>query len=191
MTIMPSQQVILVGRLVIIIPGRGVSGNRAVRFTSKKTSRGKCVYRPKDVDDYLWRVRAFAEVAAKAKQWCPLVYFGCRVAIYNTTFDSGNRNKPFFDALQGIAYYNDKYMLEDSTRMYIDPWGPRISVEVYPVDPQVHGYAEIPEAYRPRTGHDADAHGLHPPHCGVCAAVRARKHAQKTLAAGVVLPAVR
>lgn len=85
-------------------------------------------------DIYDEKIKLLATVAARQIGWIPPEYVRVDLVIWNTNMDRENVMKPLHDPLQGIAFVNDKRILDGNTKRCWDDHGPRVEVSVEAVD---------------------------------------------------------
>jgi hypothetical protein len=150
--------------LQLVIPGIPVSGNHEkTPIIVGKTARGtpRFVNVPtSEANAFEQRVRTIAFAGVALARWKIPDY--CRVDVWlcNLRIDRDNGCKPLFDALEGIVYAHDSRILDGRTVRMKDKEGPRIILQVRPVDGADYGFTKPRVAASASMNPTAKAGGL-------------------------------
>jgi Holliday junction resolvase RusA-like endonuclease len=125
-------------RLAFVVPGQPIAKGRA-RSRAVTTKTGKQFvqhYTPKETVAYEQRVALFCQSAVSAARWlwAPQDRFGLSVRIYRTHEGTGgdldNLVKAVLDAINGIAFADDRYVRRLAAELSQDAVNPRVEVEI-------------------------------------------------------------
>ena len=104
-----------------------------------RTTRKGRVYKAEDARDYTHAVRS-AELVQRLPGGPPPLGPGRRVGLRAVFYfpslrgDLDNRIKVLLDALQGVAYADDKQVFELHARRELDRENPRVEIDVHPFE---------------------------------------------------------
>ena len=130
--------------LQIVIPGKPMSGNHAkTPQVIGRTASGKPRFRNVRTAEarlYDERVASIGKAAAAIARWKIPDYVRCDTWLCNVRTDGENANKEIRDPLQGIAFWFDSRILDGRTIKCKDKYGPRVVLQIRPVDGKLYGY---------------------------------------------------
>lgn len=131
------------GALEFGVPGKGVSGNRMNRIGGGRH------YRNPDYKLYRDRVYAVAFANVMRSRFRVHGYCAVHFTFWNTQFDVlDNAPKPVSDAVNGVVWEDDRYVLRSLSEKRKDKGGPRVELTIYPIDGREFGYSEAPPVKR-------------------------------------------
>lgn len=97
-------------------------------------------YLTKEAKDYKEYFSEYAKIQVKQQNWdmentrSKHHYMDCIYYFPRIDMDEQNYPKTMCDALNGIAYVDDNFILTRSNRIYYDSKNPRVEMIIYPVD---------------------------------------------------------
>jgi Holliday junction resolvase RusA-like endonuclease len=115
------------------------------RAVPKKTKEGKIkyivvAYLTKEAKEYKKYFSEYAKKEVKKQGWDKEqtrnkhYYMDCTYYFPRKDMDEQNYPKCLSDALNGIAYIDDNFILTRTNAIYYDRENPRIEIEIYPVE---------------------------------------------------------
>lgn len=124
--------------LKFIVPGEPVPKGRP-RFSSRKRDDGKTfvkTYTDAETAAYEKHVRNCAQIAVLQTRWAwsKRDRFNLLLRVFRTHYDAGgdidNYEKAVMDAMNTVAYADDRYVRGKGSIIYMDKLNPRVEVEV-------------------------------------------------------------
>lgn len=116
-------------------------GYRAVpKRKGKKTIHLVVPYLTKEAKEYKKYFAEYAKEQVKIQGWDinqtkdKHHYMDCVYYFPRIDMDEQNYPKTMSDALNGIAYIDDNFILTRTHRIYYDTVNPRVEIDIYPVD---------------------------------------------------------